>query len=502
VHLCGTFTGALYGTLLFFQGSGTSVNPITLLFETGATLTSPVWSNGNNAASGAINTNGQSYLVINGGPTCGWNQATLTTTPCNGSIQDTANGTTLAYQTYTTAIDIVYSSSYVTVENLGCYNMYQRRGNATEDPSWNQQHCVMLEGTPGNSPSHITITNNVFHDGGWLVSDNSYDDYLTIGPGNDFYNADHDVNGAPPHFYVFGNHMHDWAIWDSTADAYHHDGIHCFAGAGGNTQAVYIYDNQFDGATGNNMNQFIFLEGAGSSTTCMVPGGTEYIFNNIMVMDGESPSLAGIYGNSTTGDVNDVFTNNTMLNNQPSNSQNCEETADSLQATVENNAIGGCGELVAAGGTFSLNNFKVFDYNAYENCSGYNCWSVAGVDSSSFAVWQAGSCTGSANTCDRHGKANVSSSTYFALGSGCVPGSVGANCAPVSGSPLIGAGANLYSICNGQPNPGLGALCLDIVGNPRSSSPSQAWDVGAYVSGTSTSANQPAPPTGLTATVN
>src|SRR5713226_5760061 len=61
VHLCGTFTVAPGSTMLTFQGSGTSGNPITLLFESGANLTAPYWS-----PNGAINTNGNTWLTING----------------------------------------------------------------------------------------------------------------------------------------------------------------------------------------------------------------------------------------------------------------------------------------------------------------------------------------------------------------------------------------------------------------------------------------------------
>src|SRR5262245_40084448 len=58
---------------------------------------------------------------------------------------------------------------------------------------------------------------------------------------------------------------------------------------------------------------------------------------------------------------------------------------------------------------------------------------------------------------------------------------------PLAGSPLIGAGQNLNSICSGQPNPGLGALCFDAAGTARPVA--GAWDIGAYQFGSS-----PAPP--------
>src|SRR3984893_17134985 len=44
VHLCGTFVGAQGATMLTAQGSGSSGNPVTILFESGANLTSPAWS--------------------------------------------------------------------------------------------------------------------------------------------------------------------------------------------------------------------------------------------------------------------------------------------------------------------------------------------------------------------------------------------------------------------------------------------------------------------------
>ena len=65
-----------------------------------------------------------------------------------------------------------------------------------------------------------------------------------------------------------------------------------------------------------------------------------------------------------------------------------------------------------------------------------------------------------------------------------------------TGSPAIGKGANLTSLCTGG---AINALCLDKVGNPRPTTGS--WDLGAYAS--STVGNQPpAAPTQLNATVN
>jgi hypothetical protein len=492
VHLCGTFTGTAGGTMLFFQGSGTSSNPITLFFEAGANFTAPYWLNGGSGTGGAINTNQQSYIVINGGPTCGWNQATLTVTPCNGAIVNTANGTNLANQATTIAID-VYNSSHITIENIDMHNLYVRTGNAAEDPNWNGQACIDMQGTT----TYITMQNFICHDVGWGIIGGT--DYITVGPGMEAYNADHNIATAPVHGFIFGNHMHDWAIWDSTSDAYHHDGLHCFGpDTVGLSQQLYLYNNQFDGQTGNDITQFIFLEGNGSSTRCMVGGGTDYIFNNVGVATSGFEGFWGPFGNATTGDMNDIMVNNTAVGYSGSNGV-LQVVQNSTHQTVENNVSQGAGELIQQGGSGSTS-YAAFDYNAYSYCGSTNCWAAAGVDSGSFAAWQAGTCLGAANTCDPHGIGYpypMSAPNPLLLDSACVAGSVGSSCAPQSGSPLIGKGANLTSLCTGN----LAALCSDIAGNPRPST--GPWTIGAYQSGGTavSSGATPAAPTNLSVTV-
>src|SRR5262249_5190792 len=49
-----------------------------------------------------------------------------------------------------------------------------------------------------------------------------------------------------------------------------------------------------------------------------------------------------------------------------------------------------------------------------------------------------------------------------------------------SGSAAIGLGTNLSSMCNGQPNPGIGALCFDKNGVARPGVGLGAWDAGAF----------------------
>src|SRR5258708_23135164 len=83
VHLCGTFTGTAGSTMLTAHGSGTSGNPITILFEPGAVLTAPYWS-----STGGLVLSGQSWIVVNGDIGGGR----------QGIIQSTDNGSNRTYQ--------------------------------------------------------------------------------------------------------------------------------------------------------------------------------------------------------------------------------------------------------------------------------------------------------------------------------------------------------------------------------------------------------------------
>lgn len=459
VTICGTFTGGAGSTEFTFQGSGSTSAPIVMLFDTGTVLSAPYWG-----GNGAININGSSNIVLNGGS--------------NGTVQNTANGTTLTYQTGSYGIELG-NASYVEIKNLNIINLYQRSGTAAEV---DQTSIRAIDWATG--ASNITIDNNTIHDGGWAINGNG--DNIIIGPGNDVYNFDHDYAGAPAHLIVHDNHFHDWGIWDSTSDAYHHDGIHCFAGSGGNTQLLAIYNNQFDGATAGSalgMNQFIFPES--SSTACLVSGGTAYIFNNVMIANSSMPAFFDLQAVGS-GQTGSIVANNTMINNQGSSGSSLISNFQTSGLTYAvNNATGGSASLVG-GNTFPV----TLDYNFYEGCATGNCFFISDIDTGSFASWQS-------SGYDVHGNASLSSNNYFSLPSACVPGSVGASCTPQSGSPLIGKGMNLYSVCNGQPNPGLGALCFDKNGNARPSS--GAWDVGAYSGSTTSSA--PNPPTGLNAVV-
>jgi len=489
VYACGKFTGTAGGTMLFFQASGSSGNVITLLFDTGATFTAPYWLNGGSGNGGAINTNGQSYLLINGGNDCGWDPVSNTTKPCNGTIVNTANGTNLPYQAATIGIDVPANSTNIRIKNVDIHNMYQRTGTSNEDGNWTAQNCIKMENSP--TITNITIDHTICHDVGWGIVGGT--DNIFIGPGNDFYNADHNIQSAPVHGFIFGNHFHDWGIWDNPALSYHHDGFHCYSNSNGSAQVLYIYNNLFDGNVGSTMQAFVYLEGETSSTRCFVPNAKgPYLFNNIAISNASHQSQYLPAGNSAGNTLQALFVNNMSFGNQPSSSgmYSVQFTANN-NVMVRNNALGGAGILIGQKPTNVTYNGTI-DYNRYENCTGYNCFSANGVSSGQFSAWQSGGN-------DPHGNAGFSTSNFFGVGSGCVAGSVAADCSPKSGSPLIKGGTNLYALCAGQPNPGLGALCYDIKGQPRPQTGN--WDIGAFNSSSSAASSGPSAPTGLSAVV-
>jgi hypothetical protein len=456
VHLCGTFTGTADTTLLTTQGSGAAGKPITLYFEPGAVLTAPYWRGNDNPGGGAIDASTASYFTIDGGQ--------------NGTIECSANGTGMANQQGTLAISMG-SCTHCEVTNLTIQNMYVRTGNLCEIDQTEVQAISFQAGA-----SDVTVDNVLIHDVGWAISSNASN--TTIGPNVEIYNIDHGFifgagNGNTVSNVVFhDNHVHDFALWDTTAatDCYHHDGIHGFGGTSGVVTDFTAYNNLFDGQTGDNFNEHIFLEGTNDGTPWTTsPNATSHIFNNVFSVSTTSLGIAG------PGPVagNEVWANNTLTGSSPSTVSTCEGFGSTSTiapgAVVENNAVQNCGVLIggteAGPGETSSFTVKTFDYNAYASCHDtYNCFFItvgAGVaiDTASFATWQ------TMSGYDAHSVADLASGTYFALD---------ATFRPMAASPLIGAGDNLTSLCTGS----LAPLCMDKAGKPRPTS--GAWDIGAY----------------------
>jgi len=152
-------------TALTFQRGGTDTSHyITLLFDTGASMTTAVW-----ASTGAIIAHSKNYIVIDGGgaPGMGGNGTggvKPDITKANGVISNTNNGSALGNQLNSVGVSIS-DSSYITVQNLLVANLYVHTRFSIDDESlsYGTDDCVQANNNTGNT-SNVTVTNCIFHD--------------------------------------------------------------------------------------------------------------------------------------------------------------------------------------------------------------------------------------------------------------------------------------------------------------------------------------------------
>jgi hypothetical protein len=456
VHLCGTFNAAAGSSeYLPLQGSGNSTNPITLRFESGAVLTAPYWSGG------VIDINGNSYVVVDGGS--------------NGVIQATGNGTNLANQQDNGACVIGRggNATNVTVQNLTCANLYV-------DASLSDNGGEDTYGIDVWNTSNLVIQNNTLHDMKWAIRNsygvgNTYSN-LTV-TGNNIYNMDHgwfatdgSASGSAvmSNFYIYGNALGSMVNWDNALDNNHHDGFHLNTNSSSTRFTnFYLYNNTLNGDPGAYGNAGFFSYPASAAAESGV-----YVFNNIFVNESANHCWAnGPVGLATVG--SSTVVNNTVV----SNATSCKDTGlvyedGGTGVTFKNNIMqntANAAMYVTSGTTVSASNYNV----DYQSAS----WFYAGNWYSSLTSWQALGFDLNSST----GNPQLTSG-YHLTGSSSVAWQ---------------KGTSLYSMCNGQPNPGLGALCLDKAGVQRPSAGN--WDIGAYED--SSGSGAPNAPTGLTAQV-
>jgi len=461
VHLCGTFTGTAGQTLLTFQGSGASGNPVTLLFESGANLTAPYWG-----SSGAIHVSGRSWVVIDGGT--------------NGIIQNTANGSGLAYMAQSNGL-VLSGVSSVLVKNLAVANICEHTIGDTNTCQTGGNNSGGISVTGG--ATNLEITKTTVHDAYTCIwyGPSSSDTNVTIS-----YNTLSRCNweiagngGASGPLTITGNDIScvvgGICNYDDSNDNFHHNGIFFFPPNGASLSNMTISNNHIHDINGHTT-AYIFLAANGS--TGNVPN--VLIYNNVFsTTSGQSgpangmitcgPSISGvkIYNNTMVGPGARGFgadANATMVNNIAEG-----------QAYVEYFDSG------ASGNTSQYNDF----YSWGQNGGWYNGATIFGA----LASWQSGSTSQCSGGCDVIG--SITSNPN--LGSAFVP---------ASGSPAIGTGKNLSSLGiaglnSGAPqyfgvNYACGNGCV-----PRSGT----WDMGAYQTVSQSGGSQPNPPTNLKATV-
>jgi hypothetical protein len=465
VHLCGTISGAAGASGLTVQGSGSADNPITILFESGSTMSAPYWGGGSGSCNlgdmctGAITVPGYNYITIDGGN--------------SGIIQNSANGTGLANEH--SSVGIFLQGSNLTVRNLTVQNIFMNQGSSSNATDANGVDTADIRIDSGSS--NIQISNSTLNNaraGIWADTSGSNVNFYGNTIVDHAWHISLNGSGSPN---VYSNQISNWTNWQYPTNSYHTDGIIVYGDS--SVLNASIYDNYIYGDLGaGSPTGFIFctygVQGNGSGSSCT-------IYNNLLVGTGYSTTHdQAIYFHS--GDGTNTLGPHSIYNNTIVGFmyQIYAETDAMINYTIENNVLVGNGtQWYLDGNNSPLNNLKC-DHNIYYGGRGYGPFSWGAVSNGQFSQWQqAGQ--------DPNGSiANPNLDSTYHLASGSPAISVGANLSSTDISSLMVGQASVVGV-NSTAN-----------GVPRSSSATN-WPAGAY--GYGSSASPPGPPAGLTATV-
>jgi hypothetical protein len=274
------------------------------------------------------------------------------------------------------------------------------------------------------------------------------------------------LNGASVH----DNTIFDNDHWWGPANNFHTDPIFVRAPGTGQYRNVYIYNNYIYGVLGH-MTGYIFLS--------QYSNGPTYVFNNVIqptktATDGFACAGEGAVAIQWNGTNNYYIYNNTIDGRAVCGISASERSTSSFNGTSlewkNNIGLNAEGHYIEAGSYIS-------DYNDWYLIT--NAGGQAFVVGSSYYTWASWQSAGK----DNH---SIISDPL-----------VNADYTLQATSPAIGLGQNLTSICQGQPVPGLGALCKDKNGSSRPST--GGWDAGAIQF---SQGGAPPPPTSLATVVH
>lgn len=438
VHLCGTFTAAAGSSgYLVFQGSGLAGSPVTLHFESGAFLESAYWG-----AAGAINSNGKSYIIVDGGS--------------NGLVQATDNGSAMRNQQDGKGVYLA-SCNNCEVRNLTISNIYVH--SSVSDESGLNTYGVYVQG--GNN---VTLDNNTVHDVKWALEYGFPGGTISTNVqifNNLTYHCDHGISVGSGNTgavlsgaLLFGNTSRDHLNWEDTNNLNHHDGIHVWAvHASSSITGLQIYNNRIYGDWGIHCTANIFVDVENGGATDRF-----YIFNNDLGATNAGSHTCGNGFIAVMG-TNGHIVNNTMVSDSNVNITGIDNYGSGQ--TILNNVFHNVRTGIYSPAGTSVDKS---DYNSFYGPTN-NAMSYQGTWYASFSAWQ------TATGFDTHSvttNPNLSSTDR-----------------PLPASPLIGTGADLSAL-------GLAALSFDMTGVART----PPWTIGAFAY-IGVVVN---PPSGLTAT--
>jgi hypothetical protein len=463
VHLCGTITGNAGATGLTFQGGGVSGQPIVLLFEPGARLSSPQWS-------AAISSNNKSYITIDGG-----SNGIIENTMAGSSGAPCSGGTCSLRDVTSDGISITGGSN-IEVKNLTVQNIYIHRGTSGDGGE-----AKAINFHASLSPqSNILVHDNSVHDaqaaiffGFNTLSNVQVYDNTTYNHCWGIAFLDNNNGSNATGIQVYGNDVSGFVNWAGPSggdNGFHMDGVF-FAATNSSTSFTNssIYNNYLHGAMTNPATGHIYLTGSGGGMR-----GNK-IYNNLIVappnaIGHSGPDEEGLIVLGFGSQATSVY-NNTFVSQTPGIDI---RDAGTTVAAIKNNIFSGdsSGPMFTAILNKTRTNLNgLVNNNDYYNLASLHMFEAGDGTSvyGSLSAWQ------SACGCDSqsvYGNPNFDSSYHLQSGSAAIN---------------LGAVLNSLSILS---------LNLDKAANPRPSSGS--WDSGAFQSGTSAD-NAPVAPSGLKA---
>ncbi|MGB9488470.1 MAG: choice-of-anchor Q domain-containing protein [Terriglobia bacterium] len=497
VHLCGTITVPLNNSGLIVQGSGTSSSPITIKFETGAILQSAAFNGcangpvgGSFSAGGGIEIDGYNYIIVDGGT--------------NGIIQNTANGTGLANSQCSLGIED--KGDYNIIRNLTITNIYvnQGSGSGATDTAGGSTADIYENG----AVNFMQICNNYFgqaHTGAEMhtagasttpgttfpaCSSNAFTSNSLNFFGNTVYDHGWSIlaqgTGAPNYY---NNNISYWTDWFYPSD-YHQDGIMSFNGTAA-TLFLQIFNNYFHGDIGGaSPSGMLYLaetdlaDGSGQSAN---------VFNNVFYGTGGSVTCCMLVAADQThsnpkgpyGFYNNTFVNSEYMyelyDNQISPVTAWENNIFYVEPSSWIYQKQNGSPYSFASATFQGNDYFGGRSSGTQS-QAFQLYLGSSVD---FSTWKSDCVSGGGTGCD---SASVTTDPKLAGESSFASGGTltTAGFRLQAGSPAIGLGTNLTSLCSSIP-----ALCYDAAGNQRPTT--GAWDAGAYEY--QATATGPTPPT-------
>jgi hypothetical protein len=474
-HMCGTFTGAAGATILSVS-AGSAGNIKTILFESGAVMTAPVWGSGSGTypTGGAINVNG-SYVTVDGG-TNGRITATL-----SGASGTTCPGGACTYDRTTAGIVVSSAASNVEIKNLTINNIYLCNNASACNTSW---YTAGIMFGPYASNSNVSIHDNtvsgvgteIFYEfSGHAISNvNIFNNALGTDGHGGYWGiavAAGSAGNSTSNVNIYKNTIQGCADWNGQynnggpANGYHCDAamLYCTQAS---TCPFTLYGNliSFTGAVTADIYCTYSSGSGGSGSQCTM-------FNNVLYIDNNTGSGVGggaaFWAGGSTGPH--YLYNNTIVGTATTPSNYLVMLGEGTVQDLRNNIV-----VTDHYGVYnysgSLSSYlKAGDYNLYYNVASSPFFN--GSSAITYSAWQ--------NLgYDAHGVTNNPN--------------LDSNYKLQAGSAAIGKATNLTSQCTGN----LAALCLDNAGVTRP--PSGAWDVGAY----QYSSSGEAPPQGLVANVH